>query len=208
VLAVAACCVGVSVLLAGCEGGGPSTAALSTAVQGGEPGGSAGAGAANGAASKRQDVAEYRLGPGDKFRLSVLSDKDMTQDHEIDPSGSIAISMIGAVKAAGLTVRELEETIKTRLKDGYIRDPKLNIEVLSYRPFYIIGEVNKPGEYPYKGGVNAVSAVAIAGGYTYRGNTNYVLIRRMGDNAEKSYQATPDILVQPGDVLRIPERYF
>jgi protein involved in polysaccharide export with SLBB domain len=188
--------------VAGCESTG--TEVLSSSLKGA----SASAGATNGAASKRQDVAEYRLGPGDKFRLAVLSDKDLTADHEIDPSGNIAVSMIGPVKAAGLTVRELEETIKGRLKDGYIKDPKLNVEVLSYRPFYIIGEVNKPGEYPYKGGVNVVSAVAIAGGYTYRGNTNYVLIRRTGDNAEKSYQATPDILVQPGDVLRIPERYF
>jgi protein involved in polysaccharide export with SLBB domain len=195
-------CLALCVAVGACESTG--TDGLSSSLKGG----SASAGATSGAASKRQDVAEYRLGPGDKFRLAVLSDKDLTADHEIDPSGNIAVSMIGPVKAAGLTVRELEETIKGRLKDGYIKDPKLNVEVLSYRPFYIIGEVNKPGEYPYKGGVNVVSAVAIAGGYTYRGNTNYVLIRRTGDNAEKSYQATPDILVQPGDVLRIPERYF
>jgi polysaccharide biosynthesis/export protein len=192
----------LGLLITGCESSGSDV--LSTSLKSG----GASAGATNGAASKRQDVAEYRLGPGDKFRLAVLSDKELTADHEIDPSGNIAVSMIGPVKAAGLTVRELEETIKLRLKDGYIKDPKLNVEVLSYRPFYIIGEVNKPGEYPYKGGVNVVSAVAIAGGYTYRGNTNYVLIRRTGDNAEKSFQATPDILVQPGDVLRIPERYF
>jgi protein involved in polysaccharide export with SLBB domain len=194
--------VSLCALLAGCESAGEA-GGLGAALKGGTA-----AGAANGAASKRQDVTEYRLGSGDKIRLTVLSDKDLSQEHEVDPSGNIAVSMIGVTKAAGMTVRELEETIKTKLRDGFIKDPKLNVDVLTYRPFYIIGEVNKPGEYPYKGGVNVVSVVAIAGGYTYRGNTNYVLIRRVGDNAEKSYQATPDILVQPGDVVRIPERYF
>jgi protein involved in polysaccharide export with SLBB domain len=191
------------VALCGCESQGVSSG-LGPAIAGG----GASAGATAGAASVRQDVAEYRLGSGDKIRLTVLSDKDLSQEHEVDPSGNIAVSMIGVVKAAGMTVRELEETIKAKLRDGFIRDPKLNVDVLTYRPFYIIGEVNKPGEYPYKGGLNVVSVVAIAGGYSYRGNTNYVLIRRAGDNAEKSYQATPDILVQPGDVVRIPERYF
>jgi protein involved in polysaccharide export with SLBB domain len=194
--------IGLCFALAACESPGDGVG-LNAALKGGT-----GAGAANGAASTRQDVTEYRLGSGDKIRLTVLSDKDLSQEHEVDPSGNIAVSMIGVTKAAGLTVRELEETIKTKLRDGFIKDPKLNVDVLNYRPFYIIGEVNKPGEYPYKGGVNVVSVVAIAGGYTYRGNTNYVLIRRAGDNAEKSYQATPDILVQPGDVVRIPERYF
>jgi protein involved in polysaccharide export with SLBB domain len=177
--------VSLCALLAGCESAGEA-GGLGAALKGGTA-----AGAANGAASKRQDVTEYRLGSGDKIRLTVLSDKDLSQEHEVDPSGNIAVSMIGVTKA-----------------DGFIKDPKLNVDVLTYRPFYIIGEVNKPGEYPYKGGVNVVSVVAIAGGYTYRGNTNYVLIRRVGDNTEKSYQATPDILVQPGDVVRIPERYF
>lgn len=194
--------LGMCAFLAGCEAAGEG-GGLNAALKGGTA-----AGATNGAASTRQDVTEYRLGSGDKIRLTVLSDKDLSQEHEVDPSGNIAVSMIGVTKAAGLTVRELEEAIKTKLRDGFIRDPKLNVDVLTYRPFYIIGEVNKPGEYPYKGGVNVVSVVAIAGGYTYRGNTNYVLIRRVGDNAEKSYQATPDILVQPGDVVRIPERYF
>lgn len=151
---------------------------------------------------------EYKLGPGDKLRIQIFNDKDLSREYEVSDNGKISMALIGSVQAAGLTVPALEESLRARLRDGYIKDPKLSVEVLNYRPFYIIGEVNKPGEYPFKAGLNVLSAIAIAGGHTYRGNMEEVYIRRSGESQEQAFPATPSTPVYAGDVVRIPERYF
>jgi polysaccharide export outer membrane protein len=152
--------------------------------------------------------AEYRLGPGDKLRIQVFNDKDLSREYEVGDNGTISMALVGQIKAAGLTVHELEESLRASLRNGYIKDPKLSVEVMNYRPFYIIGEVNKPGEYPFKTGLNVLSAIAIAGGHTYRGHADRVFIRRAGEAQERPYQALPTVPVFAGDVVRIPERYF
>ncbi len=150
----------------------------------------------------------YVLGPGDKVRILVFNEAEISREYEVDSAGKVTLPLIGAVQASGKTPVDLQESIRKSLAQGYIRDPKVSIEVLSYRPFYIIGEVSKSGEYPYKNGMNVVSAVAVAGGYTYRANTGTVFVRRANEQTERSYDANGRIPVGPGDIVRIPERYF
>ena len=150
----------------------------------------------------------YVLAPGDKLRISVFNETEMSREYEVDTAGKVTLALIGAVQAAGKTPSELQDGLREALGKGYLRNPKISVEVSSYRPFYVIGEVTKAGEYPYKNGLNVISAVAVAGGYSYRANANTVFIRRAEEPAEKAYDASNAVLVYPGDIVRIPERLF
>ncbi|MDG6745886.1 SLBB domain-containing protein, partial [Staphylococcus aureus] len=98
--------------------------------------------------------------------------------------------------------------IEAKLADGYLREPRVSMDVLTYRPFYIMGEVTKPGEYPYSNGLTALNAVARAEGFTYRANKRKVFIKRFGETTEQQYKLDPSVVVYPGDTVRIGERYF
>jgi len=150
----------------------------------------------------------YLLGAGDKLRLSVFGEADLGGEFEIDGSGDVRLPLIGQVKAAGLTVRAFEDKVVSMLQDGYLKDPRISIEVVSYRPFYIIGEVNKPGQYSYVNGMNALNAIALAGGYTSRANKSDVYVQRSGKAGEEEFPSDETTRIQPGDVVRIPERFF
>lgn len=151
---------------------------------------------------------EYLLGTGDKLRLTVFNEPSLSGEFEVNSGGLISIPLIGSIKAQGETAHGLETAITQKLSSGYMRDPRVNIEVLKYRPFYIIGEVSKPGEYPYRNGMNIMSAVAVAGGFTYRANDQTVNIRRAGQAQEYSYPVTTTTMVLPGDIVRVSERLF
>lgn len=150
----------------------------------------------------------YILGPSDRVRLKVYGEADITGDYEIDSNGILSIPLAGQVNAAGLTTRELEKAVVKALSKGLLRDPRVNVEVATYRPFYILGEVKRSGEYPYKAGLTVLDAVASAGGYTYRANESKVFIRRKSSRVEEAYALDSPILVYPGDNVRIPERFF
>lgn len=150
----------------------------------------------------------YRLGTGDKMRVTVYGEEDLSGEFFVDGSGQVQLPLVGNVKAAGLTLHEFIVEVTTALKDGYLKDPKVSAEVLNYRPFYIIGEVNKPGEYPYENGLNVLGAVALAGGYTYRANDNDIYIRRVGSKDEESFPADSATKIYPGDIIRVAERIF
>lgn len=151
---------------------------------------------------------EYRLGSGDKLRLIVFNEEDLSGEFVVDGSGQVSLPLIGEVPAAGLTVRELQRSIETALSNGYLNDPKVSAEVMNYRPFYILGEVNKPGTYAYSDGLTVLNAVATAEGFTYRANKNIVFIRRDGEDDEAKVSLTSSTMVQPGDTIRIAERLF
>ena len=155
-----------------------------------------------------QNDGSYQLGAGDKLRLSVFGESDLGGEFEIDGSGDVRLPLIGQVRAAGLTVHAFEQKIIKLLEDGYLRDPRVSIEVVNYRPFYIIGEVNKPGQYPYVNGMNALNAIALAGGFTPKANKSDVYLQRNGQTGEQEYPSDETTKVQPGDVIRIPERFF
>lgn len=160
------------------------------------------------AASAESNEPSYALGPSDRVRLKVYGEQDITGDYEVDTNGYISVPLAGRVKAAGLTTRQLEKSVAAALSKGLLRDPRVSAEVATYRPFFILGEVKKAGEYPYKAGLTVLDAVASAGGYTYRANEGKVVIRRAGSNVEETHALDAPVPVFPGDNIRVPERYF
>ncbi|SFJ40615.1 polysaccharide biosynthesis/export family protein [Caulobacter sp. UNC279MFTsu5.1] len=153
-------------------------------------------------------VPEYRLGVADKVRVNVFGEEALTGEFLVGGGGKVSLPLIGEVQAAGLTISQFQEEISNELRKGYIKEPRVSAEVLNYRPFYILGEVNKPGEYPYTNNLTVLNAVATAEGFTYRANKRMVYIKRAEDPAEQPYPLTPLTKVAPGDTIRIGERYF
>jgi protein involved in polysaccharide export with SLBB domain len=151
---------------------------------------------------------EYRLGAGDKIRIIIYGEEALSGEFFVAGSGKVSLPLIGDVQAANLSVQDFQNEIANALKQGYLKEPRVSAEVLSYRPYYILGEVNKPGEYPYSNGLNVLNAVATAGGFTYRAQTKRVFIRRSSETKEQPYPLTSDIPVSPGDTIRITERFF
>lgn len=151
----------------------------------------------------------YRLGAGDKVRLTVYNEDTLSGEYEVDGSGNLSIQLVGAVPAAGRTVPEVIQMIVVNLKQGgYMLNPSVAMEVLNYRPFFMLGEVKQPGKYAYVSDMSVLNAVALAGGYTYRANKKYALIVRASDPEKREIQAKPNDLVKPGDIIRVPERFF
>lgn len=150
----------------------------------------------------------YILGPTDRVRVKVYGEPDVAGEYEVDADGYVSVPLAGRIKAAGLTTRQLERSITAALSKGIVRDPRVNVEIALYRPFYILGEVKKSGEYPYRVGMTVLDAIASAGGFTYRANENKVYLRRSGSTVEEIYPLDAPVLVFPGDNIRIPERYF
>jgi polysaccharide export outer membrane protein len=158
--------------------------------------------------SQAPTASTYILGPNDRVRVKVYGEPDITGEYEVDSTGQISVPLAGHIKADGLTTRQLEAAIASTLAKGIVRDPRVNVEVALYRPYYILGEVKKSGEYPYRLGLTVLDAVASAGGFTYRANENKVYLRRAGAAAEQVYSLDAPVPIFPGDNIRIPERYF
>jgi len=152
-------------------------------------------------------VSEYRLGSGDKIKLTVYGEDDLSGDFEISGNGSLSLPLVGQVQAGGMTVPEFEKLLTNQLKT-YFRRPRVSVQVLNYRPFYIQGEVKNAGEYSYSNGLLVRDAIAKAGGYTYRAATGHVFIRRAIEKDEKRYSLDAPVYVMPGDNIRIGERFF
>ena len=168
----------------------------------------AGPGAETGPGTPGEGVAGYQLGPGDQVRVTVFRHEDLSGEFELDGEGFFALPLVGEIKAGGQTARELENNIETAFKDGgYLVNPQVGLEVLNYRPFYILGEVNQPGSYPYVNGMTVINAVALAGGYTYRASQGSISVQRGGSNGQK-ISAGPTTQVLPGDIISVPERFF
>jgi polysaccharide export outer membrane protein len=155
-----------------------------------------------------QPEAEYRLGTGDRVKVIVFGHADLSGEFGIDGHGRLSLPLIQAIEAAGLTARQLERVITNKLRPDYLKNPRVSVEILSYRPFYIIGEVKNPGSYPYVNGMTVINAVALAGGYTYRAKTSEITITRADDAAKDKLPVDAGTLVRPGDVIEVPERFF
>ena len=150
----------------------------------------------------------YRLGSGDKLKVTVYEEKSLSGKFEVGGDGVVSFPLIGAVSASGLSIRELEERIVKRLLDGYLKNPKVSIEVTNYRPFYILGEVKEPGSYPYVNGMTVLNAIALGGGFTYRANKKEISLLRSGASETNKEVVSQGAKVLPGDVLRVEERFF
>jgi polysaccharide export outer membrane protein len=150
----------------------------------------------------------YRLDTGDKVRVIVFGEDDLGGQFQIDDTGYIRLPLIGQLKAVGSSPRELETHIASALANGYLNSPRVSVEVTDYRPFYIIGEVNKPGQYPYVNGMTALNAIALSGGYTVKASDSRIYVRRDGKKDEIELAADSTTKIHPGDVVRVPPTGF
>jgi polysaccharide export outer membrane protein len=151
----------------------------------------------------------YRLGVGDEMRIITFGEERLTGQFRVNDRGEIAIPLLGTIRADGLTTAELERSIDQQMvAKKVLLNPSVSVEVLSYRPVFILGEVSKPGQYPYQPGMTVLTAVAVAGGFTYRAETHYASILRSTDDHSVEGRAPRGTEVRPGDVIDIQERYF
>lgn len=151
---------------------------------------------------------QYRLATGDKVRITVYGHEDLSGEFEVDASGRLALPLIREVTAATLTLKELEQAITDKLRPDYLKNPQVSVEILNFRPFYIVGEVKAPGSYPYANGMTVINAVAVAGGFTYRARKGAIKIQRGSGAEQREIRAQEHTPVLPGDVIEVPERFF
>ncbi len=151
---------------------------------------------------------QQRLAAGDRLKLDVFREKDLSGEYTVNDEGNLAMPMIGTIKAAGKTLPDLRQELGGMLSEGFVRDARITLEVVSYRPIYILGEVQKPGEYTFSEGMSVFALVAKAGGFTYRANQSVVHIRHANESTERAYRVTSGAAVVPGDTIRIGPRFF
>nr|WP_070960563.1 polysaccharide biosynthesis/export family protein [Hyphomonas sp. Mor2] len=151
---------------------------------------------------------EYRLGPADQLRVTVFGHDDLSNQYTVASNGTISFPLIGDIEAAGLTVAEFQRLTEDRLSQGYLKSPRVTAEIMTFRPFYILGEVSRAGEYPYTNRLTVLNAIATAGGFSHRANRRVVAIKGFDDIEERRVELTPTTFVQPGDTIRVLERFF
>jgi polysaccharide export outer membrane protein len=174
------------------------------------------AGCANGpitgspeAVRQARDAAQnYRLSAGDKVHIAVFNEDNLSGDFVVAPDGKVAMPLAGSIPAAGLTMAELQQAVTNRLKDGIVQQPNVTVIAADLRPYYILGEVNKPGKYNYSPDLTVMNAVATAEGFTYRADMQTVYVRHASDSSEREEPLTASAAVLPGDTIRISQRYF
>lgn len=149
----------------------------------------------------------YLLEPGNRVRVTVFNEPTLSGDFTIDPAGNLAMTLAGSVPASGVTSKTLSQRLENLLKkEGYMHAPRVAVEVQTFRPFYVLGEVRTPGEFPYSSGMTVLSAIARAGGYDYRAWEGEVLLVRVVDGKQKEYRATERTPILPGDIVKVPQR--
>lgn len=151
----------------------------------------------------------YRLGPGDQVRIITFGEEQLTGEFRVDDEGRVALPLLGSVKAAGRTPRELGTEIAAGLDHGdYLKNPHVTVEVVAYRPIFVLGEVSKPGQYPYQPGMTFLTGVAVAGGFTYRAVQDYASAVRTVDGKASEGRVVQSSFLMPGDVIKVFERRF
>ncbi|MEA1674840.1 polysaccharide biosynthesis/export family protein [Nitrospirillum sp. BR 11163] len=179
------------------------------AVASNDPASKPGAPASPGVGGGGVAAADYQLGPGDRVRITVFGQQDLSGEYAVDGTGTLSFPLVGQVHAGSLTAGQLGKALEGSLSPNYIKNPHVSVEVLSYRPFYILGEVKTPGSYAYVSGMTVLNAVALAGGFTYRArDDDFRLQRTAKDGSKTQVDAEPTTPVQPGDVITVRERYF
>ena len=160
--------------------------------------------------ANRQLAGGYKLGVGDKLRVMVFDEPSLTGEYEVGADGGVAFPLVAGIPASGQTPDELAKALTAKLAaGGYVLNPRVAVEVLNYRPFYILGEVAKPGEYPYAGQLSLLQAIAKAGGFTPRANTTFIVLRRSGaPSGVRIRVGDPPLLIAPGDTVEVTESFL
>lgn len=150
----------------------------------------------------------YRLGVGDRLSISVLGEQDLTVELVVNDTGAINYPFLGEMKVAGSTITALREQIVSGLKPDYLLDPRVTVQVLQYRNFFVNGEVQRPGGFPWQPGMTVRKAAALAGGFTPRASRSRLLVIRDADSSRQPVQVDLDSLVEPGDIITIDQSFF
>lgn len=151
----------------------------------------------------------YTVGHGDRLQVRVFGEPSLTGEYGVDGTGIISMPLLRSVQVAGMTTQQVEQRISDRLKEKFLRNPNVSVEIRSFRPFYILGEVNRAGQYPYVDGMSVQTAVAIAGGYTARAKRSKVKVtRRTSDGGSTSIKLGKSEIIYPGDTIIVGERFF
>jgi protein involved in polysaccharide export with SLBB domain len=162
-----------------------------------------------GAAAVPDGGPDYKLGPNDRVRIIVFGQPTLTGEFSLDGNGVLAFPLIGNIPAQGVTTAELQKLIAAKLEPDYLINPSVSAEVVTRRPFYVIGEVHKPGNYPYVTDMTALNAVAMAGGFTNRARKNEFYVKRLDQNGKMvRVEAKAGTVLRPGDTLEVRERLF
>jgi polysaccharide biosynthesis/export protein len=152
--------------------------------------------------------ASYRLAAGDRLRVIVFGQDSLSNTYSVDTAGNISMPLIGTVRAQGHSPTGLAKKITARLRNGFVREPRVSVEVDAYRPFFVLGEVTTAGQYPYVNDLTVQKAVAIAGGFAPRAYKKTVNLTRVIEGQPVTLSVRLDQLVQPGDTVMVRERYF
>ncbi len=160
------------------------------------------------ATADNQPDANYQFGAGDKLSITVFNQDDLSGEYTINGSGRFSMPFIDQIQAEGLTIPELSDVIINKLKPDYLLNPRVSIEVLNFRPYYIIGEIDSSGAFPFIEGITYLNAVAIAGGFSYRARQKYVMVKRKDDPEGEEIKLKLNEFVKPGDIIRVTERLF
>jgi polysaccharide export outer membrane protein len=152
--------------------------------------------------------APYQLASGDRLRVIVFGQESLSNSFSVDGAGNISLPLIGLVRAQGLTTAELGRAIEARLRQGFVREPSVSVEVEAYRPFFVLGEVTVAGQYPFVNGMTVQNAIAVAGGFTPRGAQDSVNLTRMVDGRPITASVPLTFAVRPGDTIQVRERFF
>ena len=174
-------------LLAGCETTPTDSASVESAV---EP------------------VSEYKIAPGDVLNIVIYGHDDLSGDFTVDAEGSISMPLVNQVTAIGMSTSELESQLIDMLQPDYLRNPDVSIKLTSYRPIYVLGEVQNAGSYPYQPNMSVLSAIALAGGYTYRASRSKLVVVRGDDESRQEFKIAENATLRPGDTLIIRQRFF
>lgn len=150
----------------------------------------------------------YRLRSGDKLRVTIFGEEDLSGEFEVNVYGAVALPLVGEVKAQDLSLQEFRDTATRAFAKGYLKEPRVSVQVMNYRPFFVQGEVRQGGQFDYRTGLTIRDAIAMAGGYTYRAVQNHIVLVRDGTNGEIKLRTPSNALVLPGDNISVPERFF
>jgi polysaccharide export outer membrane protein len=158
--------------------------------------------------SSHQNTA-YTVGQGDRLQVGVFGEPTLTGEYAVDGTGTISMPLLRSVRVAGLTTRQVSQRITTRLRKKFLRNPNVSVEVTTFRPFYILGEVTNSGQYPYVDGMDVQTAVAIAGGFTPRARqSRFKITRKDANNRSRTLTLRRTAILQPGDTIVVEERFF
>jgi polysaccharide biosynthesis/export protein len=161
-----------------------------------------------GQAAAYEFASGYRVGSGDKLSIRVAGETDLTGEVPVDASGAISLPYVQTITVAGMSTPQIEKLLTQKLRNGYLRDPKVSVQVTTLRPFFIMGEVTTAGSFPYQAGMTVQSAIAIGGGYNTRADKADVLITRRNAKGTQTFKVPVTTQVYPGDIIYVRERWF